>query len=222
VDKSTHGRRDKAGPHATADGRTPDADELELIALAAGGDRDAFGLLARKRWALVHRIAARICGPDEAEDVAQLVFIKLWRQLPRLRIRAEKADRLGADSASALIDRWLVRVTANKAIDSARHIGRRLKLIERRRERTAPTLEERMENGEISRVFSEAAAVIGERQRAAFVLREFEGLGTSEVAEILGVTASTVRNLISQARRGLRRELRKRFPEYAPPREEPE
>jgi RNA polymerase sigma-70 factor (ECF subfamily) len=76
-----------------------------------------------------------------------------------------------------------------------------------------------MRQGELDRVFHATAGKLGERQRSAFVLREIEGFDTAEVAEILRVSRSTVRNLVHQARQGLRRELRKRFPEYAPPKE---
>ncbi|HUX08922.1 MAG TPA: RNA polymerase sigma factor [Acidobacteriota bacterium] len=164
-------------------------------------------MLIKSRRDLVHRIAARIVGPDEADDVAQLVFIKFWRELPRLP----------RNIGGAGIDRWLVRVTANKAIDLARHVGRRIKLVERRgMEWAQQPLDEALERGEAARVFIDVAGAIGERQRAAFVLREIEGYATEEVAEILDVAHSTVRNLVHQARQGLRREIRRRFPEYAP------
>jgi RNA polymerase sigma-70 factor (ECF subfamily) len=187
---------------------TPDpGDERPLVARAARGDAEAFGLLVKPRRGLVHRIAARIVGPDEADDVSQLVFIRFWRELPRLP--------RGIDGTG--INRWLVRVAVNKAIDLARHVGRRLKLVERQRMDWSPRpLEEQLAGGELARLFTDMAGAIGERQRAAFVLREIEGFATEEVAEILEVTPSTVRNLVHQARQGLRREMRKRFPEYIP------
>jgi len=187
-------------------GRT-EAAELEdrkLILRAAEGDRAAFTELVRRRRPRVHRLAARICGPEEAEDVTQVVFLRLWRELPRL-------------VASGHMERWLARVTVNRAIDALRHIARRLRMLARRSEEgPPPPLEESLQRGEIARVFAAVAEGLGERQRAAFVLREMEGYGTREVALILGVTASTVRNMVHQARRGLRRALRERFPEYAP------
>ena len=194
------------------------ADEATLIERAAGGDKAAFESLARRRWHRVRRVAARICGPDEADDIAQVVFLRLWRHLPRLRGRLLAASARAAGGAAVGLDRWLVRVAANKAIDCSRHIGRHLRLIERQKsEPETATPSAALAGGEVARVFSQIASVLGERQRAAFVLREMEGLPGGEVAEILGVTASTVRNLVSQARRTLRSELRKRFPEYAPP-----
>jgi RNA polymerase sigma factor (sigma-70 family) len=58
--------------------------------------------------------------------------------------------------------------------------------------------------------------VLTPQQRSAFVLREMQGLDTAEVAEVLGCSATTVRNHIFQARKALRREMRARFPEYLP------
>jgi DNA-directed RNA polymerase specialized sigma24 family protein len=48
------------------------------------------------------------------------------------------------------------------------------------------------------------------------VLREMEGMETAEVAEVLGCSATTVRNHIFQARKSLREEMRNRYPEYLP------
>lgn len=179
-------------------------EESVLIGRCADGDTEAFAQLVKSKRLLVHRIAARICSPDEADDIAQLVFLKLWREMPRLRDATH-------------LNRWLVRATVNQAIDTARHVGRRLKLVMRSREQTPPVEADRLlRQGEVAWIFSEVAGWLGERQRAAFVLREIEGLSSREVAEALCVTPSTVRNLVHQARQGLRRALRERFPEYAP------
>jgi RNA polymerase sigma-70 factor (ECF subfamily) len=70
---------------------------------------------------------------------------------------------------------------------------------------------------EVRRLFGELSRRLGRRQRAAFILREVEGLSTQEVAEALGTSESTVRNHILQARKVLQKALRERFPEYLPP-----
>ena len=71
--------------------------------------------------------------------------------------------------------------------------------------------------------FAVAAALLGQlvgsltpHQRSAFVLREVEGMDTAEVAEILGCSATTVRNHVFQARKILRQELARKYPEYLP------
>ena len=58
--------------------------------------------------------------------------------------------------------------------------------------------------------------VLTPQQRSAFVLREMQGLETAEVGEILGCSATTVRNHVFQARKALRKEMREHFPEYLP------
>ena len=71
-----------------------------------------------------------------------------------------------------------------------------------------------MSREEIRRVFEACAVVLSEKQRLVFVLRELEEKESREVAEIVGCRESTVRNHLFQARRLLREELRRRFPEY--------
>jgi RNA polymerase sigma-70 factor (ECF subfamily) len=179
-------------------------DDKELIRRSAEGDMEAFAALVRRKRLRVYRLAARICGPEEADDVTQVVFLRLWRHIHIFR-------------DSGTVDRWLTRVAVNRAIDAARHVGRRLKLVARGSQGWSPTpVEESLMRGEITQVFTEMAERLGERQRAAFSLRELEGYDTKEVARILGVSKSTVRNLVRQARQGLRKALREQFPEYSP------
>ncbi len=65
-------------------------------------------------------------------------------------------------------------------------------------------------------MFLRLAGRLAPRQRAAFVLREIEGLDTAEVAVALGVTESTVRNHLLHARRALRAGLEREFPDLVP------
>jgi RNA polymerase sigma factor (sigma-70 family) len=68
---------------------------------------------------------------------------------------------------------------------------------------------------EIRRVFDAISGTLAPAQRAVFTLRVIEGLDTDEVAAILAIRPSTVRNHLHQARRVLQEALRRRFPEYA-------
>lgn len=178
--------------------------DKDLIILSAEGDVEAFAELVKRKWQRVYRIAARVCGPAEAEDVTQVVFLRLWRHM------CEFVE-------SGNVDRWLAKVAVNRAIDTSRHVWRRLRLAElNNKGADLPPFEDALMSGEITRVFAAAADGLGERQRIAFVLREMEEFDTQEVAELMGVSKSTVRNLVSQARRGLRKALRDKFPEYSP------
>jgi len=73
---------------------------------------------------------------------------------------------------------------------------------------------------EVSAIFQELAASLTEKQRAIFLLREVEGLGSPEVAEIVGCQQSTVRNHLFNARKLLKQKLRERYPEYVPARDQ--
>jgi RNA polymerase sigma-70 factor (ECF subfamily) len=68
----------------------------------------------------------------------------------------------------------------------------------------------------LQKVFLRLSAALPERQRAAFVLRELQGLSTAQVAEALDVTESTVRNHLLQARRVLREGIRRDYPGLVP------
>lgn len=69
---------------------------------------------------------------------------------------------------------------------------------------------------EVSRIFRMLARSLSPKQRAVFVLKEIENVSTGEIARIMGLRQSTVRNHLFQARKILQDELRKRFPEYMP------
>ena len=73
----------------------------------------------------------------------------------------------------------------------------------------------RLQQAEVGAIFRELAQGLSEKQRLVFLLRELEGLSSQEVAEVVGCRESTVRNHLFNARKYLRRELLKRYPEYA-------
>jgi RNA polymerase sigma factor (sigma-70 family) len=79
-----------------------------------------------------------------------------------------------------------------------------------------PSPEERIDRRRLQQAFLRLAAGLAPRQRAAFVLREVEGQETSEIAAALGVTESTVRNHLLQARRALRAGLEREYPGLVP------
>jgi RNA polymerase sigma-70 factor (ECF subfamily) len=168
------------------------------------GDTEAFGEFYRRKRPRIYRIAARICGRSEAEDVTQAVFLRLWKVLPGI----ERLHR---------IDRWLHRATVNKSIDVLRHVHQRIKLVlEEEHDHGHAGVRQSFESGELSDVFNRAAEFLGPRQRSAFVLCEMEGFTSKETARIMRIKSSSVRNLVMQARLKLRTAFRELFPEYAP------
>ena len=147
----------------------------------------------------MRRCAARILGDDEeARDIAQVAFIRAWENLA-------KYDPAWSFST------WLYRIATNLAIDVLRSRDSRdrthqthLRLVG---DSEAPTAPREVAEGEVQRIFGELAERLTPAQRAAFVLREVEGLSTAEVAQSMGCTEATVRNHVFQASAVLRREL---------------
>lgn len=186
-------------------------DELELIRAAAVGDRRAFDELVRLKRDRVVRTAYQITGDlDDALDVAQGVLLKLWQGLDRFDPRRR-------------FDTWLYRITVNAAIDMLRSRGPKgilQPLPEDPSDLRAvggTSADAAVDLGRLQRAFLRLAGALAPKQRAAFVLREIEGLETGEVARVMGVTESTVRNHLMQARRVLRSGLERDYPDLVPP-----
>jgi RNA polymerase sigma-70 factor (ECF subfamily) len=184
-------------------------DEERLIRQASSGDRTAFAELVKLKRERVVRVAYQVTGDwEDALDVAQGVFVRLWKGL-------------GHFDPTRRFDTWLYRVTANAAIDFIRQRGPKGTLQPLPDEPAtieAPELsaEERLDARELQRAFLRLSARLAPKQRTAFVLREIEGLDTAEVARVMGVAESTVRNHLLQARRVLRAGLEQDYPGFVP------
>lgn len=183
------------------------ADRELLLELADGNERALDELIERKSRPLL-QLAWRVVGDrEDARDVVQLTFLRVWENRQRYNPRFSP-------------NTWLYRIATNLGIDVVRARGARqrqsepvrhhfVRLADLRRSSMAD-----LEDQEVTRILHELSGELSERQRAVFVLREIEGLPSAQVAEILGCQASTVRNHLFAARKVLRRELGRRYPEY--------
>ena len=184
--------------------------DRDWVRSAQDGDEEAFAQLVRRHSGGLHRAVARILADDsEAWDVVQMAFLKAWQRLDRYDPRYRFST-------------WLYRIGTNLAIDLLRsrssrerihktHTEHRLRLVG-----AGEGAGSRADTNEADRILGQLVGVLTPQQRSAFVLREMQGLDTAEVAEVLGCSATTVRNHIFQARKALRDEMRARFPEYLP------
>jgi RNA polymerase sigma-70 factor (ECF subfamily) len=167
-----------------------EADFAGLLRDARAGDRDAFEQLLKRHERMVLLTAFRLLGRwEDAEDAAQEVFVRLHKYVHRFDEAREFAP-------------WLYRVTVNVCRDLARKRVRHEELDAGRAdpgrgpENLAGSAEQR-------RILEAALAGLSERQRAALVLRDLEGLTTREVAQVLKTSEATVRSHLSAARLGL-------------------
>ncbi len=193
-----------AGPAKRVTPQTPSsvpqesAGTLDLITLARNGDMAAFDELMRRheRMVLMTALRCRNGNMADAQDAAQTVFLRLHRSLGQFR-DSERADAFPS---------WLYRITVNVCLDMNRK--------EKRRNEVAFDIvshgkvglpNEAVTDGDSQREALQAGLhTLGEKERAAIVLRDIEGLETSEVASILGSSEATVRSQISVGRRKLR------------------
>jgi len=204
---------------SAAEGRRPgpvplgEVSEKELVLEARDGDMDAFALLVERRTPGLVAFLRRMLGDvEDARDVAQLTFVKVWQNL-------RKYD------ASFAFSTWLFRIAGNLAIDALRSRGSRTRTeTESFRLVRGGAADDSAVTGlardEIRRVFEACSTVLSEKQKLVFVLREFEERDNAEIAVVLSCRESTVRNHLFQARRLLRAEITRRFPEYVPDRGE--
>lgn len=181
-------------------------DEDELIRAASSGDRRAFDELVERKRERVVRTAYQITGDwEDAKDVAQGVFLRLFKVLPRFDV-------------SRKFDTWIYRITVNAAIDVLRERGPKGMIQSLPDHSTltvadpSPGADAALDLAELQAAFLRLASLLPPKQRAVFVLREIEGQPTEEIARTLDITESTVRNHLLQARRSLRAGLEKDYP----------
>ncbi|HEX5134326.1 MAG TPA: RNA polymerase sigma factor [Thermoanaerobaculia bacterium] len=181
--------------------------DTELAVRARGGDMVSFEALVVRKTPAVVSVARRVVGDGEdARDVAQLVFLRVWEQISRYD---EKYS----------FNTWLYRIATNLSIDFLRSSrsrerahGATLHLVRLREEMTGSEAMNAVEDGEVARLFQVVAARLTGKQKAVFVLKEMEDRDTKEIASILNCGESTVRNHLFNARRILRREIAKICP----------
>jgi RNA polymerase sigma-70 factor (ECF subfamily) len=141
--------------------------------------------------------------------VVQVTFFKVWENRRKFDARWSP-------------NTWIYRIASNLAIDHLRSRRSREKSHEPVRQHLRQVADSRaqrdlsrLQQTEVAAIFRELSTGLSEKQRMVFLLRELEGLSSLEVAEIIGCRESTVRNHLFNARKYLRKELLRRYPEYA-------
>jgi len=183
---------------------TAPLDELACLESMRRGDPSCLGSFF-EAWAdRLYRLAWRLTGDAaSAEDVVQEAFLKLMAS----------ADRIEGRSSLAT---WLYRVAYNASLDRLRAQKRMLPAPDD--DDTAPPVPETLvefrlspeamlRDAETRRALDEAVAALPHTLRAAFLLRDVEGLTTAEAAEALGLSEASLRVRLHRARLQLRERL---------------
>ncbi|MFP3916077.1 MAG: RNA polymerase sigma factor [Actinomycetota bacterium] len=166
-----------------------DVDDRDLLILSAGGDRRAFDELMRRHQDRVFAICLRIMRRREAAlDATQDTFLTVFR----------KADQFRGDSRFTT---WLYRVAVNTCYDQLRRAKRRRSdPLPETHDPPDSGADDRMAAVELRPGLTAALSHLKEEYRSAIVLADVEGLGLSEVAEILGIAEGTVKSRLHRGR----------------------
>jgi RNA polymerase sigma-70 factor (ECF subfamily) len=156
---------------------------------------------------MVFNLAARLLGdPEEARDVAQEVFLQVYRKLGRFEARSS-------------LKTWIYRIAVNQCHNRRRFWHRRRRdreealdegrlAVETPREAAGPSPFEEARRQERARRVQAALLRLSFEQRSVLVLREVEGLRCGEVAHALGIPEGTVKSRLARAREAMRLRLR--------------
>jgi len=183
-------------------------DDTELVARSSSGDKDAYRLLVEKYQQRVFGIALEVVkSREDAEDIAQEVFVKAYLSLP---------DFKGQSSFYT----WLYRIAYNMAVDFRRRVQRRGgppvefdeakigstpddAILRTRFDGPHDLVVRKEESHQIQKVLAE----ISPEHRAVITLREIEGLSYDEIADVLRVSKGTVMSRLHYARKRLQQSL---------------
>ena len=182
-----------------------DAEDVRLMRLVASGDTAAFETLIERHQALVAGTVARMLGSNsDVEDIAQQVFIRVWKSAGRYVARAKFTT-------------WLLKITRNLVFNEMRRAKRHPHLpvqidpeteeLPLKDEATA-TPDASLLETELQRAIESAIAELPDTQRMALVLRRYEELSYEEIADVLELSVPAVKSLLFRARAELRERLK--------------
>jgi len=173
---------------ASEDRRNDEAALVDAVRRNAPGSREALYHRFKRR---VFALAARIAGPNEAEEVAQEAFIRIFRGLARFR-------------GDAALSTWIYRLAVNAALS---HRARRPPPSESLEARGAEvSLVEGPDDGDaaLRRRLERCLRALPTGYRTAIVLHDIEGLEHEEIATVLGCHVGTSKSQLHKARAKLR------------------
>ena len=179
-----------------------------MISAASNGDGAAFGQIVTKYQALVYNtIKLKVHNSEDAMDLAQEVFIKLWKALPNWR-------------GECRFSTWLYRICVNTSVDFLRRMpeippeslsgvpdedgDRPLEVAD---ETISASPERLTEQHETTALVRSAIARLSDEQREVIILRDIEGYTYDEIADMLSLEIGTVKSRLNRARGILREAL---------------
>ena len=183
-----------------------DHKEIDLEALVRK-DKAAFGQLLNENSENIYRVALKMVGnAQDAEDILQETFIKAFNNIEKFQGRSK-------------LSTWLYRIAVNESLMLLRKQKKHIEELDAGVQKDDGDIiprqiidwccipEKELMNSESRRHLKSAISKLSEANRAAFVLRDVQGLSTRDAAEALDITESAVKIRLMRARMQLREEL---------------
>ncbi len=192
-------------PQGGAEEGVPDEESVRLMLLVRDGDVKAFEKLVELHQRTIIGTVARMLGNvDDAHDVAQQVFVRIWRSAPRYE-------------ATAKFTTWMFTITRNLVFNEMRKRSRRKEVsMEPEHEDDAPKqfahpmapgADTLTQQAELERALDDAIAKLPEKQRLAVVMRRYEDAPYEDICAVLNMSLPAVKSLLFRARTELRKHL---------------
>jgi RNA polymerase sigma-70 factor (ECF subfamily) len=196
-------------PSTSGDGAEREAAnqrDVDLMCRVRDGDLRAFEeLVAIHQRTVIATVAKMLGSPSEAEDIAQQVFIRIWKSAARYEPQAKFTT-------------WLFTITRNLVFNEVRRRQRKPTVSVQEREETTHRViedshgsspDDELLHAELEAAVDRAIAALPEKQRLAVILRRYEDMPYEEIGTVLSMSVPAVKSLLFRARTELKQSLQK-------------
>jgi len=188
-------------------------EDFELLAKFKKGDQQAFELLVRKyKMTVFNTIYSIISNTQEADDIAQEVFLKVY-------------TKAGSFKGGSSFSTWLYRITVNRCVDELRK--RKNKIISYETEFNREDelklkdvlvskegdITEELRKKELEDIIQKAMNSLPEKDRIILTLKEIDGLSYKEISQVMKISLAKVKIWLFRARQKLKEKLSFLYPE---------
>ena len=180
-------------------------EDLALMAKVARGDENAFAkIVGKHQHAVLGTVAKMTNQSSDTEDIAQQVFIRLWKSAERYKPTAKFTTFLFTITRNLVFNATRKKSGKNEySLDALE--GKWSQSIEDKSSESRP--DKSVEQTELRQIIDQAISSLPEKQRLAVILRRYERMPYEEIAETLGISVPAVKSQLFRARTALRDSL---------------